>query len=158
MTTVIACRPALSIVADSRISHGDGKFTSRKKIARVGLYLTGLAGDFSAALSYLKKFQAAAKGGDGRSVPTLPAMKGAIELMVLSEHGLWLYGADGTPIEIEDPFYVIGTGAPTATASLRTQQSMVGAYDLPLAMRIACELDSQSGLPMVELKLKKSEG
>lgn len=154
MTTVIACRPSLSMVADSRISHGDGKFTSRKKIAKSGMYVAGVAGEYSSALTYLKKFLGAVKDGDGHSVPAMPVMKGAFELLVLSEFGLWIYGDDGSPIEVEEKFYAIGTGAVAATACMRTQEEMVGAYDLHLAMRIACDLDQGSGMPMVELGLR----
>lgn len=102
MTTVIACRPLLTMVADSRISHGDSKFTSSKKIQKVGRYLAGVAGDYAPALSYLKEFAASTLGMDGKAIPKMPAFGGEFELMILSEFGLWIYGDDGTPIEVEE--------------------------------------------------------
>lgn len=155
MTTIIACKPLLSMVGDSRISHGDGKFTSRKKIAKIGSkYLAGVAGAYAPALTYLRKFSDEAREMDGKSVPRLTPIEGEFELMVMSEYGLWIYGEDGSSIEVEEDFYAVGTGAPYATACLRTQELTLTAYNLPMAMEVACEFDNDSGLPFVELTLK----
>lgn len=153
MTTVIACRSQLSMVADTRVSHGDGKFTSRKKIQKVGKYLAGVAGDYGPALTYLKVFASAARDMDGKSTPMLPAYEGEFELMVLSEYGLWLYTNDGSTIEIEEDFYCIGTGGNFAGSSLRTQEMLMQPCDVAMAAEIACEFDTNSGLPLVELAL-----
>lgn len=153
MTTVIACRPLLTMVADSRISHGDSKFTSSKKIQRVGRYLAGVAGDYAPALSYLKEFAVATLGMDGKAIPKMPAFGGEFELIILSEFGLWIYGDDGTPIEVEEQIYSVGTGAGFVGACLRTQELTGHGLDLAMALEIACELDSNSALPMVEIKL-----
>lgn len=153
MTTVIACRPLLTMVADSRISHGDGNFTSRKKILKVGRFLAGIAGDYAPALSYLGNFANLAKKLDGKITPKLPAFSADFELMVLSEFGLWIYGEDGTPIEVEEDIYSIGTGAPFVNASLRTQEIMMQPCNLALALDVACAFDPGSALPMVEVRL-----
>lgn len=155
MTTVIACRPLLTMVADSRITHGDGKFTSRKKIQKVGRYLAGVAGEYAPALTYLKTFANTAREMDGKTTPNLPAFEQEFELLVLSEFGLWIYGQDGTPIEVEEDIYSIGTGAGYAEASLRTQEMLMIPWNLPMALEIACDQDANSALPMVELKLTK---
>lgn len=154
MTTVIACRPLLAIIADTNVSHGEVNFKNRRKIRRAGKYLLGVAGDFSHALRYASDFVEKARGMDGRTVPTLDAMDGVFELLVLSEHGMWLYGDDGTPIEVEEEWYAIGTGAVAAGASLMTQERTCTAYDLQMALEIACENDSGSRLPGVTLALK----
>lgn len=153
MTTVIACRSQLSMVADTRVSHGDGKFTSRKKIQKVGKYLAGVAGDYGPALTYLKVFASAARDMDGKSTPMLPAYEGEFELMVLSEYGLWLYTNDGSTIEIEEDFYAIGTGGNYAGACLRTQELLLQPCNVAMAAEIACEFDTNSGLPLIELRL-----
>lgn len=145
----------LAMVADSRITHGDGKFTSRKKIQKVGKYLAGVAGEYAPALTYLKTFANAAREMDGKTTPNLPAFEQEFELLVLSEFGLWIYGQDGTPIEIEEDIYAIGTGAGFAGASLRTQEMLRLPWDLPMALEIACGQDVNSALPMVDLKLTK---
>ncbi len=155
MTTVIGCRPLLTMVADSRISHGDGKFKSSKKILKVGKYLAGCAGDYAPALTYLKTFANTAREMDGKTTPNLPAFEQEFELLVLSEFGLWIYGQDGTPIEVEEDFYSIGTGAGFAEASLRTQEMLLVPWNLPMALEIACDQDPNSALPMVELSLTK---
>jgi ATP-dependent protease HslVU (ClpYQ) peptidase subunit len=155
MTTVIACRPLLTMVADSRISHGDGKFTSRKKIQKVGKFLAGVAGDYAPALTYLKNFANTAREMDGKTVPSLPAFEGEFELLVLSEFGLWIYGEDGTPIEVEEEIYAIGTGSGFANACLRTQELMLQPCNLAMALEVACEYDPGSSLPMVELTLAR---
>lgn len=153
MTTVIACRSTLTMVADSRIAHGDGKFTSRKKIQRVGKYLAGVAGDYGPALTYLKTFANAAREMDGKSTPQLPPFEQEFELMVLSESGLWLYSSDGSTIEIEDDYYHIGTGGSFAGAALMTQELMLQPCNLEMAMEVACEFDPNSALPLVSLSL-----
>lgn len=156
MTIVIACRPLLTMVADSRISHGEGNFTSRKKIQKVGRYLAGVAGDYAPALTYLKNFASCVRQMDGKSIPCLPAFVGEFELMVLSEFGLWIYGEDGTPIEVEEDIYAIGTGAGFAGACLRTQELLMQPCDLAMAVDVACALDPHCALPMVELNLSKT--
>lgn len=157
MTTVIACRPLLMMVGDSRISHGDGKFTSRKKIANVGSkYLAGVAGDYAPALTYLRKFSDEAREMDGKTVPRLPPIEGEFDLIVLSEFGLWIYGEDGSSIEVEEEWYAIGSGSAYASACLRAQELTLTAYNLSMAMEVACEFDNDSGLPMVQLTLTAS--
>lgn len=143
------------MVADSRISHGTGRFSSSKKIQKAGRFLAGVSGDYAPALAYLKSFAHAAKVSDGREAPTMPAYEGEFELMVMSEHGLWIYGEDGTPIEVEEQVYAIGSGGNYANASLATQERLFAAYDLGMALEIACDLDQNSSLPMVELSLRK---
>lgn len=157
MTTVIACRSLKAMIADTNVSHGELKFRSTKKIQRIGKYIVGVAGDYSHALRYVHAFAAAAKESDGRSAPVLGAMDGDFEFLVLSEHGLWIYGDDGTPIAVEDEFFAIGTGAAWASACLRTQELTCTAYDLQMAMEVACEFDSDSGLPAVTLTLGKKK-
>jgi ATP-dependent protease HslVU (ClpYQ) peptidase subunit len=92
---------------------------------------------------------------DGRVVPLMSKMEGEFEVMVLSSHGLWIIGSDGTPLQVEDEFYTIGTGAPYASACLRTQELTCTAYNLQMALEVACEYDDNSRLPAVELKLGK---
>jgi ATP-dependent protease HslVU (ClpYQ) peptidase subunit len=156
MTTVIACRPLLTMVADSRISHGEGNFTSSKKIQKVGRYLAGVAGDYAPALTYLKNFAACVRQMDGKTIPKLPAFGAEFELMVLSAYGLWIYGEDGTPIEVEEEIYAIGSGAGFAGASLRTQELMLQPCSLAMAVDVACAYDPASALPMVELTLTRA--
>lgn len=160
MTTVIACRPLGLMVADTRISHGEVKFKSTKKVQRVGPFVVGVAGDYGRALTYLKVLAKAVRNLDGTSVPKLVAAEGEgeLEMVVMSPHGLWYMGEDGTPIEIEEQFYCTGSGGSWATSSMRTQQLLIKAgllpqFDLGLAMCVACEFDNDSGLPMVEVRL-----
>jgi ATP-dependent protease HslVU (ClpYQ) peptidase subunit len=157
MTTVIACRPLLTMVADTRVSHGDGRFTSRKKIQKVGKYIAGVAGDYGPALTYLKTFANIAREMDGKTPPALPSSEGEFELLVLSEFGLWLYSSDGSAIEVEEDIYCIGTGGNFAGVCLRTQALLSQPTDLKMALGIACEYDESSSLPGVELTLKPSK-
>lgn len=153
MTTVIACRPLRAMIADTNVGYGDVRFKNRKKIQRAGKYITGVAGDFSHALRYAQAFMERAQEMDGKTVPLLEKMDAEFDLMVLSEHGLWIYGADGTPMEVEEEFYAIGTGSAAANACLRTQELTCTAYDLQMAMEVACDNDNDSRLPAVELTL-----
>jgi hypothetical protein len=161
MTTVIACRSLGAMAADKKISHGDGSFPSSKKIQRAGKFIVGLAGDYGRALAYLEVFKKKAKGLDGRTAPKLPAAEGEgdLELVVMSEHGIWLYFEDGTPMEVEEvDYYTTGTGGKWAAVSLDTQAEMkVQPLDLSIAMAVACKHDENSSLPMVTLYLKKGK-
>lgn len=155
MTTVIACRSLKTMIADTNVSHGEVSFKSTKKIRRIGKYAVGVSGDYSHALRYIEGFAEKAKGMDGRTVPQLDAMDGEFDVIVLSEHGLWLYGDDGTPLPIEDEFYAIGSGAGWAAACLRTQELTCTAYNLQMALEVACEFDNDSRLPAVEITLER---
>lgn len=158
MTTVIACRSTRTMVADSRIVHGDVKFTSRKKIQKVGNYLAGVAGDYGPALTYLKTFEEAALQLDGRSIPRLEPFEQEFELMVLSRHGLWLYSSDGSAMEVEDDYYFIGSGGGFAGAALMTQELLLQSCNLEMALEVACEFDPNSALPLVSLTLGRRVG
>ena len=156
MTTVIACRPLLTMVSDSRVSHGGGRFMSRKKVQKSGRFLAGVSGDYTQAMAYLKLFIEAARSADPSNPPSLPAYEDEFELMVMSRDGLWIYGTDGTPVEIEEAdFYAIGSGGDFATGALAAQERLLSAYDLEMAMEIACEQDTGSALPMVSITLER---
>jgi ATP-dependent protease HslVU (ClpYQ) peptidase subunit len=160
MTTVIACRPLGRMIADTRISHGEVKFKSTKKAQHIGAFLVGVAGDYSRCLEYLKVFAKHAKKLDGTQAPKLPAAEGEgdLELVVMSAHGMWLYTEDGSPIEIEEPFYATGAGGRWAAAALGDQKRLIAKgllqqFDLEIAMDVACEFDEATGLPLVSLSL-----
>lgn len=154
MTTVIACRQLKTMIADSNVSHGDVTFKSTRKIQKVGKFLVGVAGDYSHALRYVSEVVApAVRGKDGRGLPPMNKMDGEFEVMLLSEHGLWILGDDGTPLPVEDEYYVIGTGTLPAAACLRTQELTMTSYNLQMAMDVACEFDNDSRLPAVVLTL-----
>ncbi len=145
------------MVCDSRVSHGEGRFKTSKKIQKSGKYLAGVSGDYTPALAYLKTFHTAARACGATKPPTLPPYEGEFELMVMSEHGLWLYGEDGTPVEVEDAdIYALGSGGSYAMGCLAAQERSMDAYDLHMAIEIACEYDGGSSLPVVELTLKSS--
>lgn len=144
------------MASDSRVSHGEGRFTSRKKVQKVGKFLAGVSGDYTPALAYLKLFTEAARSADPSHPPSLPAYEGEFELLVLSKEGLWIYGEDGTPVEIEDAeCYAIGSGGAHALGALAAQHRILGTYDLEMAMEIACEQDTGSALPMVSITLER---
>ncbi len=124
-----------------------------KKVRRVGPFAAGVAGDFGPALAYLAKFSAAAREVRGPAPPDMPAYEGEFELLVLSRGGIWLYGQDGTPIEVEEDVYAIGSGGSHAMGALAMQERMFMAYDLEAALDVACELDPAPKLPMVQVKL-----
>lgn len=157
MTTVIASRSLKTMIADSNVSHGEVSFKSTRKIKKVGRYIVGVAGDYSHALRYIEAFAEKVKTLDGRTVPHLEKMDGEFDVLVLTEYGMWIYGDDGTPLPVEDEWYVIGSGGGWAAASMRTQERTCTAYDMALAMEVACEFDSDSRLPAVQLTLGRKK-
>lgn len=142
-----------TMVADTKVSHGEGRFTSSKKIQRVGNFIVGVAGDYGPALTYLKIFEKAARSLDGKIPPKLPAYEGEFEMLILSARGLWLSSQDGSTIEVEEDFYFVGTGGSFAGAALRCQELTLQPCNLEVAMEVACEFDDNSALPMVTLSL-----
>mgnify|MGYP000093584558 CR=1 FL=1 len=156
MTTVVAFRPDLTMMADSRISHGDATFRSTKKIQRVGNFLVGLAGEYGPALNFLRQFALAARGLDGKTPPTMPTVTDDFEMIALSSSGLWLYSSGGEPLEIEEDYYAVGTGGIYARTALRVQEMCGMPHDIHMALNVACEFDPGSALPLVELALPKT--
>lgn len=157
MTTVLACRSTGVMVSDSRVGHKEGQFTSTKKVQRVGNYLVGVAGDYDDALIFVRRLARRLRGRDGSTVPEMSAGTGEFEVVVMSRQGLWLYGQQGAPIEVEaEDYYAIGSGASRALASLRTQELLLHPADLELAVTVACEYDTSSGPPLVVVKLDDS--
>lgn len=155
MTTVVACRSLGIMVADSRISHGEGKFRSRKKVQRAGKYLVGISGDYMPGLAFMRSFIEAVKRRSSKAPPMLPRTTGEFEMLALSCHGLWMYGKDGTPVEIEDDdVYSIGSGGLYARAALRAQELAAVERNLAQAVEVACEYDDASELPVVLMALR----
>lgn len=150
------------MAADKKITHGDGSFPSSKKVQRAGKFLVGVAGEYARALQYMEVFKRKARRLDGKTVPKLPPAEGEgdLELVVMSEHGIWLYFDDGVPLEVEEvDYYTTGSGGKWAGVSLDTQKEMKApVLDLSVAMSIACKNDENSSLPMVVLYLKKETG
>jgi len=155
VTTILASRSQLSMTADSKVSHGESKFKTTKKIQRAGKFLVGVAGCYFPALACMRAFVAASKGMSGEVAPPLPTSTEDFELLALSRHGLWLYSSGGAPMEVEgEDVYAIGTGGVYAMVSLRTQELLLVPCSLTAAVEVACEYDDNSGLPVVELALK----
>lgn len=159
MTTVVCCLQLGVMAADTRITHGDGRFKSTKKVQRVGSkFLVGVAGDYARCLNYLEVFRKKVRRSDGKGLPKLPPAEGEgdLELVVMSEHGIWCYFEDGVPMEVEEEYYATGSGGKFAIASLDTQKELgMPSFNLAAALAVACKHDENSSLPAVSISLKK---
>lgn len=141
MTTIACSLKGLSMAADSRVNLDAIHFPS-KKIEIIQGSIVGAAGDsvnINAFLSWLKKPK--------RSTPPDIAEGTDFEGLVLTKDGIYWYESDFVPLKVERDFHAIGSGAAAAIAAM-----MCGKTPLQ-AVKIACQIDPGSGLPVDVLKI-----
>jgi hypothetical protein len=153
MTTVVACQTSRSMVADSRIMHGDVSFSTGEKAFKVGKFLVGVSGEFDAGLEFVATFRKAVTARTTKA-PSIPGIGGSFDALVLSPLGMWLYSDSGVPIPIQQDVYAIGTGGSAALAVAKYQEMLGSPADIESAARCAIEVNpSNSGLPLTILSL-----
>lgn len=140
MTTIAANRKEMA--GDRKVTDDDTHFPS-KKIYRVGEAIVGAAGTGPAISKFLKWL----RKGD---LDTKPKFDKDDELaaLVLTPAGLFVYGADLEPEEVDAPFYAVGSGKQSALASMHL------GCDPKKAVEVACLVDNNTGGPVDVLKLK----
>lgn len=132
MTTVAADARTGVMAADTMVSDGTMR-TRMRKITRHNNALIGVAGDLAEIQTWLKWF----KGGQKGSSPKL----GNCFALVLTPEGL-TYWCGSSVIEVDEGYQAIGTGA------LAAQALLVAGHTCEEAVRIACEVDANSSLPI----------
>lgn len=153
MTTVAVCRRTNRMFADTRVVDSCLTFKSSKIVPTK----EGLLGSAGSAKSceilgdWLKS-----RGKEWGEFPTFSDEE-AVEGLELTEAGILFYQSSVFPMRVEQDYYAIGSGAPMVMAVLRYQEMHGLEYNMLDAMKVACEVDTGSGLPIdvVELKIKK---
>jgi hypothetical protein len=130
------------MAADTRMAI-DGRMNRCEKLFRRAGALIGLAGDDAPALIFLDWY------GTGRARPELLVTGEAdFHALVLDDkRRIWLYDKWCRGERISEPFYAIGTGADAALGAMHMGASAVR------AVKVACKIDINSGLPAVYMKV-----
>lgn len=138
------------LAADSRGVHAETGIVRVTKLfrRRVGRreHLIAVCGDFAAAMVYLDWY--------GSKAPLPDALRHISEderfgaLLVI---GKQVFEVDRfcRPVEIEDRFCAIGTGAQAAMGAMHAGATAIQ------AVVIACKVDQNSGLPVVSLSTRE---
>lgn len=137
MTTIAYSRPERLIAADSRQTF-DGRPSTCEKLYRRAGAVIGLAGDEGSGLLFLDWY------GTGRCRPELLVVgEGDFEALVLDDKArLWRFDKWCRGERISAKYFAIGTGADAALGALHAGASARA------AVRIACKIDINSGLPV----------
>ena len=130
MTTIFADVKTGVMVCDSKCTTGTSWYPITK-VFRMDGELIGLAGSVKECQTYRKWYENGKKG-------PRPKLENFAAL-TLSKEGLFDHGTDGLILLVERGFHGIGSGGDMATAAF-----MAGA-DPVNSVRIACEIDAQSG-------------
>lgn len=132
MTTIAGSWAERRIVADTKASDGDVKW-SAPKIERIDGSLYGCAGNCTDIEKFLRW-----RRGQGRK----PRLAGEFRSIELNPAGLWLWDNGLTPFAPGCDFVAIGSGAKAAFAA-----NKMGA-DAQRAVEVACAVDDASELPI----------
>lgn len=140
MTTIVCDRKVMA--ADS-LMIDNGMRSRGTKLFRVGNEIIGLAGNYYAAMAFLRWYIA---GCEESKEPQLENGN-VFEAIVLSPDGTMTQWTEAfEPCELEDDFWAIGSGAAAALGAMHA-----GATPKE-AVEIACKVDAGSGLPAVEMR------
>ena len=139
MTTVFASAIDGVMVSDSRCT-SDSQWFPMTKVHRIGKELVGIAGTIKDASTWLEWYSGGKKGAR-------PKLEGYTAI-ILRADGVFEVAGDSFEQRIERGFHGIGSGGGYAVAA-----SMAGA-DPEKAVRIACDIDANSGGDVVVHTLK----
>lgn len=140
MTTILATHDA--IYSDSNVDF-DGAVFSSDKIFRFRGKLVGCAGDSD----MIEAFQNAMKAGRKPKVPPLipgiDASDRSFNALVVDKDGqIWHYDSNFSGDVVREEFMGVGSGGSLARAAMKAGATPED------AIRIACEIDSGSRLPV----------
>ena len=139
MTTIIGTQEAL--YSDSQCN-SDGATYLTPKLKRLGGSIVGFAGDCSAGQKFIDWFMAEGK------IPKPKYTKDEdLSVFVLNKDGLFLWTEIDGPDKVLSPYHAIGSGGIMAITALHLGNKPED------ALKIACELDPNSSLPIQTEKL-----
>ena len=144
MTVIAASLKNLMMASDSRMNIGDANFPCQK-IFKIGNMLVGAAGTSTAINTFFKYLEDLQKNKKTKR-PELDA-ESELEALVMDAEGIYYYEHDCVPTKILREYHAIGCGGSPALAALMCGKNP------EQAVRIACRVNTQCGLPVNVLKL-----
>jgi hypothetical protein len=154
MTTIAVCRRSGRMFADSNAIDGGGLKFKTCKIVKTCDGLLGTAGNVKATellTDWLKT-----RGKDWAEIPTF-GEDDEVEGIALTAEGILLYSACVFPVPVDEDYFAVGTGANMVMAVLRYQEMKKLPYNMMEAMQVACDVDTNSALPIQVAELKKKK-
>lgn len=139
MTTIAADFRTLTMVSDSKTTHGDSWFPATK-IYRINDELIGIAGACVDEQKWMKWHC------EGRTKP-IPKLD-SFAALILRKTGLFVVDATGVEMLIERGFHATGSGGTAALAV------MLAGHPAKKAVEIACQIDASSGGDICVQRLK----
>jgi hypothetical protein len=146
VTTILVLRKERRIFADSLVVWGNRRVSTTHKVFRIrGGFVTG-AGNQQAVLAVARYID---EGPCPDNFPDLtPDGRTDYTVLYLKKNGeLYLYESELEPAPVLDDVYAIGTGDDIVRTALRLGKTPEE------AMELACELDFNTGPPIVEMRL-----
>ena len=150
ITTILVMRKEGRILADSRSVWGNVRVSTTRKIFRVRGGLVCGAGNLQACFACFRFIE---EGANAKPEAPYVPQDGPCNdnsftvLWLRADRSLWLYGDHFEPTPVLDDVYAIGTGEDIARTALHLGKTPEE------AMELACELDFNSGPPVVVEKL-----
>lgn len=142
--TIIAVRDGV-MAADTRIVHADSGITRGTKLFRKRIgrrdHILGFSGSLSAAMMYYDWY--GSKALMPEALRNLDVDANSFGVLILIGKDLYEGDSMCRPVEVEQKFHAIGSGAQAALGAMRHGAS---AYE---AANIACEIDSACGRPVI---------
>lgn len=145
--TTVAWHRDHGLAADTMIV-GDFKAFFHKLRRMKGGRSVGFAGDPTYALSLVRWIE---NGAVLAELPTFPENEDTgFELLIVAADGsITWWNEAGVPLEVNEPFYAIGTGAQAALTAMHLGKTPAQ------AVRLAMKVDEKTGLGVETLGMKK---
>jgi ATP-dependent protease HslVU (ClpYQ) peptidase subunit len=140
------------MASDSRVTDDVGAIRGKKLFKkRIGKsnHLIGIAGDVYAAMVFVDWY-GTGKAPPGELVHSVPDLEG-FEVLIWTGKKLFTANKLCRLVEVEEPKYAIGSGAPYAMTAMDCGKSA------EQAVRLACRRDPSSGLPVITMTLEKAK-
>ncbi len=153
MTTILILRKEGRILADSRSVWDRHRVSTTHKVVRVPNGLVTGAGNQQACFACFEYINRSQESGlEDNEVPYIPQGGPCDDtsftvLHLKNDRTLWLYGDHFQPTPVLDDVYVIGSGDDVVRTALHLGKTPEE------AMELACELDWNTGPPVVVEKL-----
>jgi hypothetical protein len=148
VTTVLVLRKEGRILSDTRAVWGSRRVSETRKVFRVrgGGLVTG-AGNQQACFACFRMIDKGMKEAPYVPPPSPCGDDGFTVLWLQPDRSLWLFGDHFEPTPVLDDVYVIGSGADVVRTALHLGKTPEE------AMELACELDFNTGPPVVMERL-----
>jgi len=137
MTTIVADFRVNMMVSDSKASYGELSFKTKKIFRCDNGDLVGFSGECTNALKFVRWYM---DGADTSSSPEWD--DGIFDALVMTKNGLFLWDKSLIGMEVDEPFFSIGSGSVYALKAMQNGMSAVEAVEA------TTKIDPASGMPV----------